>query len=192
MSYIKNKLAGGLDLTFLFSRGIERFSGTKREALFSVVPVLATFPFTLLFAYIYPPKGMETGYGHAQILFTVIIHFTLVFIIANLLMMGFCAALDKRDKFWLFFSAGNWAGFALSLLASPLVIIACYGLVGRDEMDRAFALITIYSYIVTACIIWRALKINWQLAAAAAIATLFVNQELSHALYIIQGIPIPW
>jgi len=192
MSYIKNRLIGGLDLTFLFSRGIERFSGTKQEALVSLIPVLITIPPSIVFAYFYPPKGMEAGYGHGQVLFTVMLHFTLAFAISNLVIAGICTALDKRDKFWLFFSAGNWTGLAFSIVTSPLVIIACYGLVEREEMDRAFALVTIYSYIVTACIAWRALKINWQLAGAASIAVLFVDQELGHAIYTLQGIPIPW
>jgi hypothetical protein len=192
MSYIKNKLIGGFDLTFLFGRGIEKFSGTKREALLSLIPTLVTLPPTIVFAYLYPPKGMETGYGHAQILLMVMTHFILAFIISNLVIAGLCFAFERRDKFWLFFSAGNWTGLAFSIVTSPLVIIACTGLVARDEMDRALALVTIYSYVITACILWRALKINWQLAGAAAIAVLFVDQELSHALFILQGIPIPW
>jgi hypothetical protein len=192
MSSIKNKLIGGLDLVFLFSRGVEHFSGTKKEAIYSLIPVLITLPPTILFAYLYPPKGMESGYGHGQILFTVMTHFTLAFILSNLVIAALCFAFERRDKFWLFFTAGNWTGLVFSVITSPLVILACSGLVERNEMDRALALVTIYSYLITACIIWRALKINWQLAGAAAIAVLFVDQELGHALYIIQGIPIPW
>ncbi len=188
----KNKITGGFDLLLLFGRGIKKFSGTKKEALVSVILPLALFPCSLAFSYLYPPKGMEVGYEYPQIAATITAQFILSFIFSNALVMGLSRLLDRGDKFWLFFSAGNWASVALFIVTVPFMIAAASGIVGREEMDRIFVLVSCYSYVVTACIAWRAFSLNWQLAGVVAIATLFVNQELWHFIYSIQNIPIPW
>ncbi len=188
----KNKVIGGFDLLFLFGRGIEKFSGTKKEAIISFYVSLAFFPAGLAFAYFYHPKGMETGYGYLQIATTVITQFVLSFILSNALVATIAWSLKKLDKFWLFFSASNWVSVPFFIVTLPFMIVAATGIVARDEMDRIFVLLACYSYVVTACIAWKSFNLNWQLAGTIAIATLFVNQEIGHLTYIVQGIPIPW
>jgi hypothetical protein len=186
------KIAGAFDLLFLFGRGIRRFSGTREEALQSVILPLALLPCTLAYSYFYPPKGMEAGAGALQILLTVAAQFILSFVFSNALVWGISALLERGDKFRLFFSASNWVSLAAFAATAPFMIAAVTGLAGREEMDRIFVLLACYLYIVTAGIARRALDLNWQLAGVIAIATLFVNQELWRLIFAVQGIPLPW
>lgn len=192
MSDFKNKITGAFDLLFLFGRGIKKFSGTKEEAVASLVFPLMLFPCSLVFVYFYPPKGMEAGYGFGQIAATVTVLSVLTFIFSNALVWWMSRLLGKADKFWLFFSASNWVSAAFFVVTIPFMLAAVAGITGREEMDRIFVLASAYSYVVTACIAWRAFSLNWQLAGFIAIVTLFVGQELWHLTYWVQGIPIPW
>lgn len=192
MSGFKKKFAGSFDLLFLFGRGINAFSGTRKDALQSLVWPALIFPFSLVSSYFYPPKGMESGYSYAQIAMTVTVEYILSIIVSAAIVFAISYALGKRDKFWLFFEATNWVALAFVCVIFPVSITATTGLLPRTEMDRVFAIISCYGYIVTACIAWRALLTNWQIAGAIAIVTLFVDQELWHTLYGLQGIPVPW
>lgn len=192
MHDIKTKLSGAFALMLLFSRGVKSFSGEKHAAIRSIVIPFALFPFTLWFNFIYPPKGMETGYPFEAILAVVTGHFIISYIFTAVAVGVVAQWLKRTEKFWLFFEASNWASLAFTIVTVPFMLMAVYEVFPREEMDRILALTAMYGYVVTGCIAWRALEVNWQLAGAIAILTLFMNQETSHVLYMMMGVPIPW
>jgi hypothetical protein len=189
---IKKKIIGSFDLLFLFGRGIEVFSGTTKDAWRSLLLAFSFFPLSLAMACLYPPKGMEEGYTHLRIATTFTLQFLLSFIFTTALVFLIAKALNKTKKFWLFFEAVNWTGAVFNVVTIPFAVMAITGIVPREEMDRILAILSCYSYVVIACIAYRALHVNWQIAATIAIITLFVGNELWHALYAAQGIPLPW
>lgn len=192
MSNLKKKITGSFDLILLFGRGITAFSGTKAEALRSMWLSFSLFPLSLLATYYYPPKGMEEGYTYLQMAQTITVQYFLSFLIANGLVWLIAKAMNRADKFLLYFEAVNWVGIVFAILTLPFAIMAIVGLMPREEMDRVLALISCYGYIVGGCVTYRAFNINWQLAAAITIVTLFVNEELWNVIYAAQGIPQPW
>lgn len=186
------KLKAGFDLFFLFGRGIDSFTGSKPAALRSCLIPVALFPVALLFGAAFPPKGMETGYPLGQILFTVGTHYILSFFLSLLLVWAIVKPLGAAAKFWLFLEASNWVGLAASLISIPLMVMAVAEWIPRMEMDRVFALFTIYSCVVTACLAYRSFRLNWQLAGLIAVLTHFANQETLNTLYALQHIPKAW
>ncbi|MFH1158826.1 MAG: hypothetical protein V1721_08140 [Pseudomonadota bacterium] len=189
---IKTKLKGAFDLLFLFGRGIHAFSGSKQDALRSFVIPGVLFPVTLSFGALYPPKGMETGYSNSQILTTVALHAVVSFALSLAVIFLLARTFRKSGKFWLFLEAYNWTGLAIFLVTLPLAQAALFEWIPREEMDRIFVIAQCFFYVVTACIIFRALQLNWQLSGFMAIATLFVDQTTWDVLFMLQGIPRPW
>lgn len=188
----KSKLSGAFDLFLLFGRGIKAFEGKRRAALWSLVIPVALFVVSLPFSYYYPPKGMETGFSHAQVLAVVMLQNILSTIVEFALVIGVAYSLKVMDKFWLFFEANNWVIIPVALVSAPFAVAAARGWVPRDEMDRVLVLLQCYFYIVTACVFYRAFKVNWQLAGFLAILTLFANQFTWHLLYHALGVPEAW
>jgi hypothetical protein len=189
---LKPKLIGAFDLLMLFGRGIEAFSGKRREALWSFVIPVAMFFVSLPFSYAYPPKGMESGFSHSRILMTVTLQNLLSTVMAYALIIVVAYSLKKLDRFWLFVEANNWITIATVAVSVPFAVAAVLGWVPREEMDRILVLLQCYFYVVTACIFFRAFRVNWQLAGFLAILTFFANQVTWDFLYRVQGITLPW
>jgi hypothetical protein len=189
---IPAKLKAGFDLFFLFGRGMDVFTGTRLAALLSCLIPLALFPPALLFGAAFPPKGMESGYPLGQILFTVGAHYFLSFFLSLALVAAIVKPLGVGAKFWLFLESANWVGLAASLISIPLMVMAVAEWVPRMEMDRIFAIFTIYSCVVTAVLAYRSFRLNWQLAGLLAIVMHFANQETMNSLYALQHIPKAW
>jgi hypothetical protein len=189
---IKKKLAGSFDLLMLFGRGIEAFSGKKRDALLSLVIPAALFPFSLVFSACYPPKGMEHGYPLSQILMTVSLGGVISMVVSLALIAGLAWGFKKLDRFWLYLDASNWTGLAIFIAMLPFILAAVMGWIQREEMDRIFVIIQCYLYVVTGCIFFRAFQVNWQLAGFMMIVILFVNQMTLEFLFRVQGIEYPW
>lgn len=188
----KNKMVGAFGLLMLFSDGLKKFSGTKQAAVRSLLIPLLMFPVSLWFSTIYPPKGMEKGYGIDVILTYVTAHTAISFLFATISVYIIAHLLKCREKFWLYLEASNWTGLAFALVTLPFAAMAAYEVFPREEMDRIIAIITMYSYAVTACIVWKSFQTFWQIAGATAILTLFMTQETSHLLYYMLDVPIPW
>jgi hypothetical protein len=189
---IKRKLAGAFDLLLLFGRGIDAFSGSRRAALLSLIIPFALLPIDLVSCVFYPPKGMEAGFSPHQVLMTILLQGVVSTVISLALVVVLAWMLNKLDRFWLSFEAGNWVGLAAFIVTLPLAIAALAGWIPREEMDRISVIIQCYLYIVTACIFFRSFQINWQLAGFMAITTLFADQTAWHLLYRLQGIADPW
>jgi len=188
----KAKLKGAFDLLFLFGQGIHAFSGTKRDAIRSFAIPVVLFPVTLFFSVFYPPKGMEEGYSNSQILMTVSLHAVISFVFSLAAIFLLARSFKKSDKFWLFLEAINWIGLAFFLITLPLVNAAVFNWIPREEMDRIFVITQCFFYVVTACVIFRAFQLNWQLSGFMAIVILFVDQTMWDILFMLQGIPKPW
>ncbi len=188
----KAKLKGAFDLLFLFGRGIHSFSGTKRDAIRSLTIPFVLFPVTLFFSVFYPPKGMETGYSDSQILTIVFLQVVLSFVFSMAAVFLLACSFKKPDKFWLFLEAINWTGLAIFLVTLPLVNAAVFNWIPREEMDRIFVIAQCFFYVVTACIIFRAFQLNWQLSGFMAIVILFIDQTTLDVLFMLQGVPKPW
>lgn len=188
----KNKMTGAFGLLMLFSDGLNKFSGTKQAALKSLLIPLLLFPVGMWFATIYPPKGMEEGYGLDVILTYVAAQTVISFLFATLAVYVVAHLLKCGEKFWLYLEASNWTGLAFAIVTLPFVAMAAYEIFPREEMDRIIAIITMYGYLVTACIVWKSFRTFWQIAGATSVLTLFVNNESSHLLYYMLGVPIPW
>lgn len=191
---VKQKFLGGLDLFFLFGRGIAAFDGTRAEALRSLAIPGGMLLFNLVYHGIwpYPPKGMEVGYSPQQIMGTVVAHVLLSIGLTSGFSYLVAWSLEKRERFWLLFSATNWTGLAGSVVAFPLSLMATFAIAPREAMDRVFVILTLYTLCVSVCIVRRGLAVNWQLAVGIAIGGFSISNELWHILYAVQGIPIPW
>ena len=192
MSSFKDKIIGSFELLLLFGRGVNRFSGTKSEGLKSIIVAVLVFlaqvPFNI---YICPPKGMETGYSHAQIFITLVTSFVVAYVFGAIVIWQFAAWLERSDRFWLYFSACNWTQIPANLICVPFMVMLAYG-VDRDQMDTALTFLMLYGYVVLGVISCYALRLNWQIAIGFATTAMFVDREVLRLVYQVQGIPWPW
>jgi hypothetical protein len=184
-------LKGAFDLVFLFGRGINVFDPGVPAMMRSFwLPVL-TYPLLPVYAVMYEPKGME-GFPAMQVVTTVTIHFVLSYVGFLSLAALLAKAMGVAARVPLFITASNWVGIAALAVTFPFMLAAVMGWIPREEMDRLFVIIGIYFYVVTGCVAFRALKVNWQLAGFIAIVSLLVSESVWDMLFFFQGIENPW
>jgi hypothetical protein len=191
---IKQKIIGGFELAFLFGRGVQNYSGTRPAALRSLAIPAAGFILHLIVQAIwpYPPKGMETGFSYWQIARTDTAHFLISCALTFAFLYYVSGLLERRAKFWLWLEATCWAGLAGTFITLPIALIEIFSWAPREVMDRVDVICTLYNILVTACIVYASLRINWYLAAGIAMGTLAIGNELTRILLAVQGIPFPW
>lgn len=187
---VKEKLKGSFDLVFMFGRGIEPFEKDKSMAagLKSLWICAILFPFGLVSAWLWPPEDLKTV-AKPQVLLTLTGE-TIVGMATSFLVLWLGAiALDRRDRFWLTFQASNWVGIPLSLIGLPFVLLAASGWYPREKMDSIFTILTCYSFLVSACVCYRGLKINWELAGFLACFGYVIGKAIQDLADTLNGVP---
>jgi hypothetical protein len=186
----KQKLKGSFDLVFLFGRGIEPFErdNTRSAGLKSLWVPAVLFPFGLLSAWLSPPEDLR-AVPKLQMLLTLTGE-TIVGTIVGIVVLWLAAvALDRRDRFWIAFQAGNWIGLPLSILSVPFPLLAAAGWYPAEKMDSIFTIITCYGFLVGACVVYRGLKIGWELAGFLACFGYVLGKAIQDLADTLNGVP---
>lgn len=195
MASVKDKIKGGFDLILLFGKGIKPFEedAGKAAALKSLwIPVLL-YPIAPLVAWFYPPIGMQDGsYPYSQIFLNVTAFYVLSFIVSTGMVWLFGYWLKQEERFWLWLQACNWVSIPMLVISLPVAAAMIFDWLPREQLDRISVIVTLYSFLVGACIVFRSYKINWELAGSMACMMLFANQQVWNLLYTLQDIPIVW
>lgn len=191
-AYIKQRLKGAFALFLLFGRGMDAFSGTKRDGLISCLAPLALAPIGIVAALMYPPRGMQEGYSAAQIIGINAVYGAVYTVLFLMVIFGVGIMFKRMDRLWLFVESLNWLGLAGSIVALPFLALAALEWAPRDEMDRVFIVLNLYLHIAIAVAADRTFKLNWQLAGAIACCLLVVGQESWGMAYQWFGVPYPW
>lgn len=195
MVTVKEKIIGGFDLIFLFGRGIKPFeeNPTKAAALKSMWIPLVLYPIAPIVAWFYPPLGMHEGtFPYSQIFLNVTAFYILSFGVTAGIVWLFGYWLKQEDRFWLWLQAHNWVSIPMLLLSLPIAGAMIFDWMPRAELDRVSVIVTMYSFLVGACIMFRSYKINWELAGSLACMSLFANQQVWNMLYKLQDISLVW
>lgn len=186
------KFRGSFDLLLLFGRGIKPFEkeGTFRDAMMSLwIPVLM-MPLNFVAAYFHHPQGLED-----QPYSTVAVIVGAMGVLGLLLGVGFgwvfALAMNRKERFWLWFQASNWISLPMNIITAPIVVIACTGWFAQAEMYRVLTAITYYGVVVGGCVVFRALRISWEMAGFFACMTVFGLQQVWNALYAMYGLQAP-
>lgn len=186
------KLKGSFDLLLLFGRGIKPFEkeGTFRDAMRSLwIPVLMT-PLNFIAAYFHHPQGLEDQ-PYSTVAVIVGVMGVLGFVIITGFGWAFALAMGKMERFWLWFQVGNWMTIPFNIIGVPLVALACTDWFAKAEMDRILTAVTYYGVIVSGCVIFRALKISWEMAGFFALMSVMPLQLLYNALFSMYGLQAP-
>lgn len=195
MSTFGEKIKGSFDLVFLYGRGIKPFEaeGTRQAALRSLwIPVLM-YPFIPFVTWFYPPHGMhEGGYTYGQMVYTSTIVYLIGFALTTGLAWSFSYVLGRRDKFWLYFQASNWASIGYTVVTLPVMALMVFDVMPREELHRISVIATCYGFIVTGCIAYRAFRVPWELAGSLACLTLALSHEAWKIVYHFQNIEAVW
>jgi len=195
MASVSQKIKGGFDLVLLFGKGIKPFAEnpTKEAALKSMwIPVLL-YPLVPLLAWFYPPLGMHDAvYPYSQIFFNVTAFYVLSFVVSAGIVWLFGYWLKQEEGFWLWLQAHNWVAIPKLIICLPVAAAMIFDWMPREQLDRISMIMTLYGFLVGACIVFRSYKINWELAGSLACMTLFANQQVWNLLYRLQDIPLVW
>lgn len=186
------KVRGSFDLFLMFGRGIRPFEkeGTFRHAMLSLWFVALTLPLNFLSAYLYHPQGMEDA-PYAAVATVTAGFFVISFVVGIAFSWLFALVMDRKDRFWLWFQAGNWLTIPNLVVGIPALLVAVYGNHTRVEMDNVFTLITYYGVLVNGCLTFRALKIGWEMAAFYAGMSVMIAQQVWNFMFWTQGYVAP-
>jgi hypothetical protein len=187
----KQKLKGAFDLVFLFGRGIEPFEkqNNKSDALKSLWIPVVIFPLGLISAWLWPPPELVT-LPKTTMLLTVtaegiagtIASFGIIWLAA--------VSLGKKDRFWVAFQAFNWIAVPLSMITTPFLFLALMEWYPREVMDRIFTVTLYYGILVSACVLYRGLRIFWEFAGFFVCVGVFAGQMIQNIGCWINGVPI--
>jgi hypothetical protein len=188
---LKEKLKASFDLVFLFGQGIKPFEkDPSREAgLKSLWVLVVLFPFNLASAWLWPPADLNT-LPKGQVILTELGETVVQLPLSILLMWLAAIALDRRDRFWIVFQAGNWINIPLSVISAPFIALGLMEWHSHEVMDRVFTVFTYYSFIVSACVYYRGYKTNWELAAFIACFGIAIGQLVQNCADWLNGVPI--
>jgi hypothetical protein len=193
MGIIKEKVKGAFDLTFYFGRGIKPFEAdnTKAAALKSIWIPVALYPLAILASWLHPPRGMEE-LGKVDLAVVTSVEYIGGFILGNLACWLFAYALRVEKNFWLFFQASNWTGIASTVLSVPFLVLAMTSSLDALHMSRVLTVVSIYFAMVTSCVAFKALKINWELSVFLATLSMMMSQLMENLMFTLYHIPIDW
>ena len=159
--------AAGETLIFLRS-GVDGFDGSPRAAWISMlIPLFLALAGVILINYIPPLGAKETDS----------VTLAMVAVLNNLVSLGLFIAVmygiarlrDKMDGFPRLITASNWAGLIFALLTLPVIFLHLGDAISRQTYEDLSIWILIYGYAVTGFIVWRCLRLPWELAAALAV-----------------------
>lgn len=190
---IKQKIAATFELFFLFGRGIKPFEkeGTKAHALRSIWIVIAGLPLGFYSMYLHPAKEL-VNLPYSTIALIQGGHMLISFIVSTALGYLFCIAVERKDRFWLWFQTGNWMTIPYAVVSAPVLALAVLGNHEPEEMERAFTVLLYYTVIVSGCVAFRAFKIDWTLAGFFCLMSIYVSQQIMNLMYWLNGVPINW
>jgi len=190
LSYIKQRLKGGLETALLMRQGLKMFDGTPRETLISFSVWLITIPLSFLSTYIHNPIGTEDispskTYG---------VHFLsgcVSMLVGFLVLYGFSRYVTKnQEKLWLFYTVGNWVAFIFIPLNILLMFAKHNGMIGDKIMEDLMLVLTLYGFAIGACLIFNVFRPMWQFAGALACFMLVKDQEILKIFYTLFDFPI--
>jgi hypothetical protein len=188
-----DKLKGAFVLTFLFGHGIKPFEAdpSKGAALRSLWIQALLLPASIASAYVWPPKDLVEQ--PMQTVQSIVVLSYVVGFFAGLALFYLAAVVfDRKERFWLTFSASNWTALTQSLVSLPFLFAAIYGWYPRPDMDNVFMMLTYYGVLVSGCVAYRGLKIDWEWAGFLVCMGIFVSQQIWNLLFWLHGVPINW
>lgn len=186
------KVRGSFDLFLMFGRGIRPFEkeGTFRHAMLSLWFVALNLPFGYLSGYLYHPQGMEDAPYSAVAIF--LTGFTVLsFIFTWSFSWLFAVLMERKDRFWLWFQVSNWMTIPNFIIGVVALLIAVFSNHTRAEMDHVFTLLTYYEMLVSGCVVFRALKIDWLMAGFFVGMSVEIGQLLYNFMFWTQGYVAP-
>jgi hypothetical protein len=143
----------------------------------------------MLSAWLWPPADLNT-LPKSQVILTELGETLVQFPLGMLILWLAAIALDRRDRFWIAFQAGNWVNIPLNIIAAPFIFLALASWYPHEVMDRIFTVFTYYTYIVGACINYRGLKTNWELAVFISCFGIAIGQLVQNCADWLNGVPI--
>jgi hypothetical protein len=174
----------------MFGRGIEPFErdNSKSAGLKSLWICAIIFPFSAVANWFYPPEDLAKV-PKLQVLLTMTCETIVGMIVGAIILWLAAIALDRRDRFWITFQAGIWVGIPLSLIGAPFAVLAAMGWYPREKMDSIFTILLCYSFLVSACVYYRGLKTNWELAGFLACFGYVIGKAIQDIADTLNGVP---
>lgn len=190
LSYIKQRLKGGLETALLMRQGLTLFDGTPRETLLSFSIIFITLPVKYISTLIHPPLGMD-GIDPGKIYGVHFFASCVSMLVGFLVIYGFARYVTKnQEKVWLYYSVGNWVAFVFLPLSFLLLFVKHAGMIGDKTMEDLMLVLTLYGFVIGACIIYNIFRPPWELAGALACFFLVKGQVILDASYTLFDLPI--
>lgn len=171
---IRRNLLGSLEVALFMPQARHRFGNTADEAWRSFIIPILLFPLTLLAVYYYPKPALADHSAN-----TIALLYSLRLGASWLFYMGFVYFLvnrvDRREHFCQFVIASNWLSIPATVIFLPVALGLMTGNYTWDELYPFMRAMMIYSYLFTAYMIGRILRVPWELAGFITIISLLIN-----------------
>lgn len=174
MNEIKRNLLGSLEIALFMPQARNRFGSSPDEAWRSFIVPILLFPLTLLSVYLYPKAGISDHSAN-----TIALLYSLRLGASWISYLGFVYFLvrrvDRREHFCQFVIASNWLSVPATFVFLPVAWGLMTGNYSWNELYPFMQSMMIYSYLFTAYMIGRVLRVPWELAGFIAITGFIIN-----------------
>jgi hypothetical protein len=165
---IKNNLLGSLEVALLIPGAEKRFGDTPDEAIRSFLVPILLFPLSMVGIFLFPTPAME---GHSQNMITIL--YSLRFAISWALFFGciywLAGQYDRKERFCKFVIASNWISVPAIAICLPVLGLVLSGRYSADELYPFTVCLMLYTYVFTAFMAGRVLRLPWEMGAFIAI-----------------------
>lgn len=176
--------------TMIFLKsGVHRFDTSKRAAWLSMAVPVALLPLAFVTVPIAPPLGTDDLPPIDVANVSILIKIVSYALFAGG-MFAYAQVSKQLDRFPHMITSMNWVGLGTALLSVPVLWLHYIDFIDRQTVEDLFIWVLVYQYALVGFIIWCCYRIPWELAAALAIFSIFINQSTHDVLYIAFEFPI--
>lgn len=183
---IKRNLLGGLEVALFMPVARKRFGDTADEAVRSFAIPLLLFPLTLLAFYIYPKEEIAR---HSADMISIM--YALRMAAMWLLFFGtvywIAKEVDRKKYFYQFVIASNWLTLPATIIFLPVAWMLISGAYGWNELYPFMTCLMIYTYVFTAFMATRILRIPWELAGFIVFLNICISNSTLDILFWVGG-----
>ncbi len=173
------KLLGCFEVFLFMPRGVDRFEGTREQAIKSFVVPIVLLPFTMIVM-----VALSSGYSWNLLIAVHFVRIVITFALAIAAVYFLVKQFNRGEYFYKFLNVSNWFNVPAVALTLPIIGALMMGY-DMSVMESYAVFVTILGVVYMAFMVSYVFRLPWEIGGFVAIVCLAIDQNLfGVALYV--------